>query len=232
VTPEGAQVVRYSADDFERAMELDEQRYNLFRTNTEALARKAQHALPYARVLKVQRRLPGTLRLTVTPRSAALFQKQGKQFWLLAENGLLLEAVNKRPKEKGLLEISGKALLHPEAGKSAAWKDAAASADDLEPLLATLRESEIGKSITGLKIAGAMLPDAIYDGRIRIRLGAASLATEIDRENTQAPERLQDILRRAEQVIAQLNAQNPKQHGVVDFSIAGKAYFTPDWTNF
>jgi hypothetical protein len=218
--PEGAS--RYSAEDFAQAMELHAQRLNLFTANTDKLTAKAEKALPYAEITAVKRKLPGTLQLTVRERSAAFAQQQGKVWWLIAANGILLEAAPQQP--KGVLTVTGKALQKPAAGTQAKWRGTAVTAKALQELLDSLKQSPLRKHITGLRISSAALPEAVYQDRIRIRFGAGTLAPEEASETS-----LEDKLRLAEQVIASLDEQNPNQRGNVDFSIAGQAFFSPEW---
>ncbi|MCL1952092.1 MAG: FtsQ-type POTRA domain-containing protein, partial [Oscillospiraceae bacterium] len=169
-TAEGA--TRYSADQFARAMELDGAKLNLFTADTAALAERVHAALPYARVVRIARRLPGTLHLIVEERAPAFAQQQGKLWWLLTEDGRLLGTESTMP--EGLMPITGAALLKPAAGQRAAWRNAFTAPSDIETLLACLRESSLWPGITGLRISTAATPDAIYQDRIRIRFGTAT----------------------------------------------------------
>ena len=219
-TAEGG--TRYSADRFAEAMGIDAEKMNLFTADTAALADKVHAALPYARVVKISRRLPGTLHLTVEERAPAFAQQQDKLWWLLSEDGRLLGTENASP--KGLMPITGAALLDPVAGQQAAWKNAFTAPQDIAALLACLRESSLWPGVSALRISTAATPDAVYQDRIRIRFGTATPSGSVGQEAV-----LAEKLRMAEEVIAQKDAQNPLQRGILDLSTYGKAYFTADW---
>ncbi|MCL2301114.1 MAG: FtsQ-type POTRA domain-containing protein [Firmicutes bacterium] len=213
---------RYSADRFAEAMEIGAAKMNLFTADTDELTEKIHAALPYARVVKLSRRLPGTLHLVVEERAPAFAQQQGKLWWLLTREGRLLGTENAMP--EGLMPITGAALLKPVPGQLAAWKNAFTTPADIAALLACLRESSLWPDITALRISTAAPPDAVYQDRIRIRFGTATPSAAASQEAM-----LAEKLRMAEEVIAEKNAQNPLQRGILDLSTYGKAYFTADW---
>jgi len=213
---------RYTADEFAEAMEIGAAKMNLFAADTAMLIEKVHAALPYARVVKISRRPPGTLHLVVEERAAAFAQQQDKLWWLLTQDGRLLGTEPAMP--EGLMPITGAALLDPVAGEEAAWKNAFTTPQDIAALLACLRESSLWPDITALRISTAAPPDAIYQDRIRIRFGTATPSVATSQEAM-----LAEKLRMAEEVIAEKNAQNPLQRGILDLSTYGKAYFTADW---
>ena len=219
-TAEGG--TRYSVNQFAEAMGIEENKMNLFSADTAALTGKVHAALPYVRVIRISRRLPGTLHLTVEERVPAFAQQQGKLWWLLSEDGRLLGTENAVP--EGLMPITGAALLEPVAGQQAAWKNAFTAPHDIAALLACLRESSLWPGISALRVSTAATPDAVYQDRIRIRFGTATPSGSAGQEAV-----LAEKLRMAEEVIAQKDAQNPLQRGVLDLSTYGKAYFTADW---
>jgi len=214
---------RYTANQFAEAMGIGKAKMNLFTANKAALARKVHAALPYAHVVRISRRLPGTLHLTVEERSAAFAQKQDKLWWLLTQDGRLLGTAEGMP--EGLMPVTGAALLEPAAGQRAKWKNAFTTPGDIAVLLGCLRESSLWPEITALRISTAALPDAIYQDRIRIRFGTAAPTVA----GTSQEAALNIKLRMAEEVIAEKDGQNPLQRGILDLSTYGKAYFTAEW---
>jgi len=213
---------RYSVNQFAEAMEIEEAKMNLFTADADELSEKIHAALPYARVVRISRRLPGTLHLTMEERAPAFAQQQGNLWWLLTQEGRLLGTENAMP--EGLMPITGAALLEPAPGQPAAWKNAFTTPADIAALLACLRESSLWPDITALRISTAAPPDAVYQDRIRIRFGTATPSAATSQEAM-----LAEKLRMAEAVIAEKNEQNPLQRGIVDLSTYGKAYFTADW---
>jgi len=214
---------RYTADQFAGAMGINEEKMNLFTADKAELARKAHAVLPWAHIVKISRRLPGVLHLTVEERVPAFAQKQDKLWWLLTRDGRLLGAAPEMP--EGLMPITGAPLQNPVAGQRAKWRNAFTAPKDIAALLECLRESSLWPDITALRIATAAVPDVVYQDRIRIRFGTASPSVQASQEGV-----LNDKLRIAEAAIAEKNEENPLWRGILDLSIYGKAYFTADWS--
>jgi len=215
---------RYTVGQFSEAMGVGVKKMNLLTVDKAALARKVHAALPYAHIVKVSRRLPGTLHLTVEERSAAFAQQQGKLWWLLTEDGRLLGTAGEMP--EGLMPVTGAPLLDPVAGRRAQWKNAFTAPGDIAALLGCLRESRLWPSTTALRISTAAVPDAIYQDRIRIRFGTAAPSVS----GTSQEAVLTEKLRIAEASIVEKDQENPLWRGTMDLSIYGKAYFTADWS--
>ena len=213
---------RYTANQFAEAMGIGTAKMNLFTADKAALARKVHAALPYAHIVKITRRLPGTLHLSVEERAAAFAQRQDKLWWLFTQDGRLLGAEKDLP--EGLMPITGAALLAPEAGQYVEWAKAFTTPADIAVLLACLRESGLWGEITSLRIATAALPDALYQDRIRIRFGTATPSVTNGQEAS-----LREKLRLAQAAIAEKDQENPQWRGTLDLSIHGNAYFTADW---
>ena len=215
---------RYTANQFAEAMGIGETKMNLFTADKAALARKVHAALPYAHIVKISRRLPGTLHLAVEERAPAFAQQQDKLYWLLTQDGRLLGTADEMP--AGLMPITGAALLNPVAGHMVKWKNAFTTPGDIAVLLSCLRESSLWPDITALRVSTAATPDAVYQDRIRIRFGTASpTVSGVPQEAA-----LNAKLRMAEAVLAEKDEQNPLQRGILDLSIHGNAYFTADWS--
>jgi len=206
---------RYSPEDFAQAMELSEQNINLFRADVDELVQQAEQDLPWVRVIGTMRQPPNTLRLEVEELRPAFAQQFGEQWWIIAENGRLLELTDEPPNDA--LHLRGRVLYEPRAGQSAQWEGAFTRPDDLHELIHALRSSSLWPSVTGLRIAGT-IPDVIYQNRIRIRLGSE--------------ETLPYQFSLAEHVIEQLNSLNPNYRGVLDLGVDGQTPFSPmlgDW---
>jgi len=212
---------RYSAQDFAEAMQLRDQNINLFRADIQALVEQAELALPYANIISATRQPPNALRLEVEEHRPAFAQQQGDMWWLIAENGRLLERIDTPPQD--ILLLRGMPLYEAQPGKTAQWERAFTRAGDMYHLVAALRESTLWPDVTGLRISTYTLPDVIYQDRIRIRLGSASPVGGTQEHN------LRYMFLLAEQVLVHLNAQNPNYRGVLDLSVSGQTPFSPMW---
>jgi len=210
---------RYSAQQFTEVLQLEQLQPNLFLADTQALVERAEGALPYANIVRVTRQLPNALRFHVEDHAPVFAQYQDELWWLIADNGRLLEQTE-TPPEAGILMLRGTDLLDPEPGRNAQWERGLTRPGDLHSLFDALHESSLWPDVTGVRISGYAIPDVIYQDRIRIRFG--SPAQEDD---------LSDKLRQAEQVITRLNEQNPNYRGMLDLGVAGQIPFTPMWGN-
>jgi cell division septal protein FtsQ len=168
----------------------------------------------------VRKQPPGTLRLELTETTPAFYVRESPQaFWLLDIDGKLLERAAKPP--KGLIVLEGAALKKPQAGLHAAWSTPQLQAEAVARLLKALEtQPQLRKKITALNATVSAAPEAVYEGRIRLRFGTA-----LEDEST-----LTLQMRVAAETLQKLNAQNQNQRGVLDLSTAGKAYFTQDWS--
>jgi len=211
-------ISRYTVGEFAAAMELNKRQVRLHKLDKPLLARKIHATLPYVRVTAVKRGL-GTLRLEVEELPPVFAQEQDGHWWLLAENGKLLERVSKQP--EGLLTLSGARLQAPKAGAKARWVNRFTAPGDPALLLAALRESSLWKNITGLRVSTAALPEAVYQDRIRLRFDAAFSQSGADS--------LELKLETAVQYLLELDAENPEYRGILDASTPGRAYFSPLW---
>jgi hypothetical protein len=212
---------RYSPQNFMNAMRLDEQNLNLLRADVDELIAMAELALPWVRVTGFTRQPPNTLRLQVEELIPAFVQQQDGQWWLIAENGRLLDRVESSPED--VFHLRGMELLEPEPGQNARWEHAFTRPSDLQDLIDALRGSALFPYITGLRVSGYTTPDVIYQDRIRIRFGAVSPT------GAQEGDCLRGQFQLAEHVLAQLNAQNPNYRGVLDLGVAGQVPFSPMW---
>lgn len=210
---------RYAPGEFMRAMALDTVRVNLFRADKERLAALAEKGLPYVHITKVSRQLPGTLRLRVEEYPPFLAQNQDGLWWLIAENGKLLEQAQELP--EGVLTLAGPALAKPQAGLYAQWDNALTKPGSLNALLGALRESALWPSVTGLRIGSRDLPDVIYDHRIRLCFRLAMPGEEFPS--------LQDQLLTAEQALKHQDEQYPGFRGILDLGVRDNTPLTPQW---
>jgi len=214
---------RYAIKEYEAAIGLPERRVAVFMANKKALIAEIERALPYANVVKIERALPGTLRLHVRDSVAAFAQQQGKRWLLISETGQLLEFAEEPP--KGALRITGPTPEKPKAGQEIRWKGSRAAGHTLAALMRELRAAELTPEITGIRVTSGPVPDAIYQGRLRLRFGVPPPGAESEAEI------LREKLRLAKQTIADLDAQNPNRKGILDLSIMGQAYFSANWEN-
>ena len=105
---------RYSTEEIAKASGVSKGD-NLFLVNKTETARKLLDELAYVRSVNIKRKLPDTLVITVAETNAAAAIQSGKEWWLVNEEGKVLDTT-KKPKE--FIQITGLEMVSPEAGQS------------------------------------------------------------------------------------------------------------------
>ncbi|MCL2446545.1 MAG: cell division protein FtsQ/DivIB [Oscillospiraceae bacterium] len=151
----------------------------------------------------------------------AFVQQMDEHWWVISSCGIVMEAAAVQPQQT--LPLLGRPLIDPQPGQPAQWQGVATAPQDLQQLHDALRESPLRQRVSGLRMSGYRLPDLIVQGRIRVRFGTAlhvGGAQDIP---------LTDRLALVEQVLRQLDEQNPNYRGILDLSVQGQVPFTPNW---
>jgi len=153
----------------------------------------------------------------------AFAQQADEQWWVISSCGVIIEALPDRPPQA--MPLIGRPLIDPQVGQPAQWENTATLPQDLQEMHVTLRQSPLWQQVSGLRLSGYRLPDVILQQRIRVRFGTAlHVGGAVD-----IP--LGDRLDMVEQVLRQLDEQNPNYRGVLDLSVQGQMPFTPHWEN-
>ncbi|MDR2524726.1 MAG: FtsQ-type POTRA domain-containing protein [Oscillospiraceae bacterium] len=208
---------RYSNEAIATALGLQSGGQSLLTADFTALEDKLRQALPYIQAAEFSRKLPGTLRVTVTESVPAFALQDGERWWLLDSDCKQLEVVVQRP--EGVVTITGGALQNPKPGQIAKW-DAPAQADAIALLLPLLEEVGIRGDITGIFLGVDPVPELQYQDRIRIVFGPFA-----QKGDTGKAAQLRQKLLYAMQAIERESA---RQKGVVDTSVPGQAIFSPN----
>lgn len=109
---EGA--VTYTADRIITASGI-ERDTSVFFLNASSAQRGIRSALPYVDTVKVTRKLPGTVVITVTETSAAAYAASGGKYYLFDVTGRILEETSSVP---AVTELRGAVPVEPAVGKS------------------------------------------------------------------------------------------------------------------
>lgn len=140
--------------------------------------------LPYVDEIKMSRRLPDTLLIEVKECVAVAAFGDGSSYWLISEDGKVLEQLRQLPKEH-LILVEGSSLKSPQPGEKARIvgdeEDGemrfSAMVDALEAIIA----SGIAGDVDELSIEKVYNVELRYQGRFRVRLGMPEhLAYKID----------------------------------------------------
>lgn len=150
----------------------------------------------------------------------AFVQQMDEQWWVISSCGVVIEST---PTQPNLMPLLGRPLLEPQTGQSAQWQGAATMSQDLQEMHDALRQSALWQQVSALRLSGYRLPDLVLQGRIRVRFGTALHVGGVQ----DIP--LIDRLALVEQVLRQLDEQNPNYRGILDLSVQGQMPFTPNW---
>ena len=140
---------------------------NLFLADVNGAQEELDHKLPYAGNVRVERKLPATLQITVEePVLSAAFE-QDDSYILVSQENKILEIAQAAP--AGCLVVSGLELENPRAGYPAVPKE-----EEVQKVFNSLTQalSDCAFSgITQIDVANLYQMMVVYDGRIRILLG-------------------------------------------------------------
>ena len=148
---------------------------NLFTLDKGAILRNIFDTFPYVAEVRLMRRLPGTLIISITERAPLGLIKQDSACWLIDGTGRLLEQVSSRS-ITGKPLIQGITLLAPDAGAEAAVP--MEQRDRLKALLALLdglERYELLPVVSAADISQAHELRLTYStGRFQVLLGDVS----------------------------------------------------------
>lgn len=130
--------------------------------------------LPYVDEVKMTRRLPDTLRIEIKECVAVALFYDGDSYWLISENGKILEQLRQLPGEH-LIEVEGANLISPQPGKKAfIGGDEEGGEMRLSAMIETLRaivDLGIEKDVDVLNIEKVYNVEFNYLGRFKVKLG-------------------------------------------------------------
>ena len=161
---------RYSTEEIAKASGVSKGD-NLFLVNKTETARKLLDELAYVRSVNIKRKLPDTLVITVAETNAAAAIQSGKEWWLVNEEGKVLDTT-KKPKE--FIQITGLELVSPEAGQSMKVKsEDKPMRDSLLRLLKAMKGRELLEDVrsvdcTDSKLLVKILADADFDYQVKM----------------------------------------------------------------
>lgn len=142
---------------------------NLFLLNKYSVAQTIFEKLPYVEEAAIHRKLPDTLVITVRECAAAAGIETDGGFWLISENGKLLELVQSVP--HGCPTVSGVELIDPAAsGKLSLGEEHAAAESRLLGILHAANEYGMLAGVGSIDLSDATAIEMDYLGRFRVKL--------------------------------------------------------------
>ena len=158
---------RYSTEEIAKASGVSKGD-NLFLVNKTETARKLLDELAYVRSVNIKRKLPDTLVITVAETNAAAAIQSGKEWWLVNEEGKVLDTT-KKPKE--FIQITGLELVSPEAGQSMKVKsEDKPMRDSLLRLLKAMKGRELLEDVRSVDCTDSKLLVMDYRGQLTVKI--------------------------------------------------------------
>jgi len=144
---------------------------NLYRINKFKVAEVLMADLPYIETVNIRRRLPDTILINVTETAPVAALSSGGAWWLMNEEGKLLERVDS---PGGCLQVTGLVLLSPSAGTFLAVdQEQRLQKESLLELLAALMEREALEGAQYVDLSDTSQLTMGYDGRLEVRIALA-----------------------------------------------------------
>ena len=157
---------RYSEQEILKACGIEEGQ-NLFLADTQTAARNIDQKLPYSGGVRVSRKLPNSLVVTVEEPVVSMAFEQDGQYVVVSKENKILEIVSKAP--EGVQLITGMKLQKPASGKKYQPAD-----EKTEEAFLQLQEALNAASldhITKIDVTDIYKMTVEYDGRIQILFG-------------------------------------------------------------
>lgn len=187
---------------------------NLFLANTAAAQKKILQTLPYIGSVKVSRRFPAQIAITVTEEPVSGVIPFQKKFAVVGASGKVLELADKLP--QNITQIKGITLSGAEMGKPLVYKDTSQQTT-LQNIIAAIQATKLDK-VTAIDLTKSYKLLVVYDKRITMNLG---LASDLEKK-----------IRFGKSILDSGKIKNTEK-GVLDLSTAAEdehAYFDPDYT--
>jgi len=164
---------RYSTEQIRSAAEV-EQGANLILLNRFEKTSNIFTRLPYVDEVKMTRKLPDTLVIEIKECVAVAFFQDDDGYWLISENGKVLEQVRELNIQKPI-RVVGPGLVNPEVGKKALiGGEEDKSEMQLQALTETLEavtEQGIESDVDEINIEKVYNVELSYLGRFIVKLG-------------------------------------------------------------
>ena len=143
---------------------------NLVLMPKEQIAQRLQDELPYLDQVKIQKRLPTTLKIVVTETLPMAVVASGEDLWVMDAKGKLLEKADEAMALE-FIEVEGLEVVEPQQGAQA--QAAPESTDQLEGLLALLQviqKQGMTEDISSINVASKTEVTMMYAGRLKVKM--------------------------------------------------------------
>lgn len=160
---------RYTEDQIREASGV-ESGDNLYLLNKHEVAARITQALPYVESIRINRKLPDTLRIEVRECGPPMALVQDGFAWLISPQGKILEQAEESA-AGGYASITGCQLLAPAVGEAIALAtEYAAQQSSLLDLLAALDSAGLTENVDAIRLDDLSDLKMDYIGRFTVRM--------------------------------------------------------------
>ncbi len=187
---------------------------NLFRVSSEKISRELERKMPYIDSVKVARKLPWTLVLTVDKSDEVFAVELNKGIYAITNGRLKVLEINTEV-PKGAILVQGRTTSDYEVGSELRFS-AKVGDDSIQKALIEIADTTVSDEITDITMVDIGNINgiyAIYDNRIIIHLGdTLNMSSKISL---------------SKKAIDEENKISPKGYGELNVTVSKKAVFAP-----
>lgn len=187
---------------------------NLFRINSENVSRSLEKKMPYIDNVKVARKLPWTLVVTVDKSDEVFAVELNEGMYAITNGNLKVLEINTNI-PKGAIMVQGRITTGYEVGEEMRFSSTVGD-DSIQKALIEIADTTVSDEITDITMVDIGNINgiyAIYDNRIVIRLGDTS--------------NMSSKISLSKKAIDEENKISPKGYGELNVTVSKKAVFAP-----
>ncbi len=187
---------------------------NLFRVSSETVSRELERKMPYIDNVRVARKLPWTLVVTVDKSDEVFAVELNKGIYAITNGSLKVLEINTEI-PKGAIMVQGRQMTDYEVGSELRFSTKVGD-DSIQKALIEIADTTVSDEITDITMVDIGNINgiyAIYDKRIIIHLGDTS--------------NMSSKISLSKKAIDEENKISPKGYGELNVTVSKKAVFAP-----
>lgn len=201
----------YTAEELAKACTI-EAGENLFLIDTQKCVNSIERSYPYIYSVKITRKLPATVNITVTDAKAVYAVNNADKTFILLDDNLKVLEKSAKSKPAGVIMITDAKVKSSDAGYAVEFEDENAL-DCITKLTNTIKTMGITE-ITSISSKNKNSNFIVYDSRITFELGSC--------------DELEKKIYRGLAICEELNEHNNSVKGKINLTVDKQSYFTEE----